>query len=46
MAEKDKTTDSHEDKEQEDYKSKYLYLLAEMDNYRKSRDREMSQYSK
>jgi molecular chaperone GrpE len=30
----------------EDYKSKYLYLLAEMDNYRKIRDKERDQYSK
>ncbi len=46
MAEKDKTTDSHEDKEQEDYKSKYLYLLAEMDNYRKTKDKESAQSSR
>lgn len=32
------------DQQEEDYKSKYLYLLAEMDNYRKLKEREKEQY--
>ncbi|EFD92431.1 MAG: GrpE protein [Candidatus Parvarchaeum acidophilus ARMAN-5] len=32
--------------ENEDYKSKYLYLLAEVDNYKKSKDKEIIEYIK
>ena len=38
------TEDNVEQQQETDYKSKYLYLLAEMDNYRKTRDRELSEY--
>ncbi len=31
---------------EEDYKSKYLYLLAEIDNYRKSQEKELEQHYK
>jgi molecular chaperone GrpE len=45
----DAATESKEDAGQQqetDYKSKYIYLLAEMDNYRKARDKELSEYIK
>jgi len=32
------------DQQGEDYKTKYLYLLAEMDNYRKLKEKEKEQY--
>ncbi|MCW1301621.1 MAG: nucleotide exchange factor GrpE [Candidatus Parvarchaeota archaeon] len=41
-----KETNAEAGSEQEDYKSKYLYLLAEMDNYRKLRDKEKELYFK
>ena len=40
----DVATSNKEESTEEDYKSKYLYLLAEMDNYRKLRDKEKEQY--
>ena len=30
--------------QQEDYKSKYLYLLAEVENYKKAKDKEIREY--
>lgn len=36
----DKTSESKEEQEQEDYKKKYFYLAAEMDNMRKRFERE------
>ncbi len=35
-----------EEKQEEDYQSKYLYLLAEVDNYKKNKERELSEYVK
>ncbi|MGC8516600.1 MAG: nucleotide exchange factor GrpE [Candidatus Acidifodinimicrobium sp.] len=46
MAEEPIKPEQEANNEPEDYKSKYLYLLAEMDNYRKIRDKEREQYSK
>ncbi|MCL4400606.1 nucleotide exchange factor GrpE [Candidatus Parvarchaeota archaeon] len=52
MAEGDSIDAEDEKKEElnvgdkEDYKAKYLYLLAEIDNYRKARDKESTDYAK
>jgi molecular chaperone GrpE len=35
-----------EQNKEEDYKSKYLYLLAEVDNYKKSKEKELVEYIK
>ncbi|MEM0142999.1 MAG: nucleotide exchange factor GrpE [Candidatus Parvarchaeum sp.] len=41
-------TDIEKQREQneDDYKSKYLYLLAEVDNYKKSKEKELVEYIK
>ncbi len=42
-----KENEEREEKElEEDYKSKYLYLLAEVDNYRKSQEKELTEHYK
>lgn len=32
--------------DEEDYRSKYLYLLAEVDNYKKNKEKELAEYVK
>ena len=38
--------EKQEEQNEEDYKSKYLYLLAEVDNYKKSKEKELVEYIK
>ena len=38
--------EKQEEQNEEDYKSKYLYLLAEVDNYKKSKEKELVEYMK
>ena len=38
--------DKQEDETEEDYKTKYLYLLAEVDNYKKNKEKELVEYIK
>jgi len=40
----DVNVEEQEEKNEEDYKSKYMYLLAEVDNYKKSKDKELIEY--
>lgn len=40
----DDKSESNPNAEEEDYKSKYLYLLAETDNYRKAKDKELTEH--
>jgi molecular chaperone GrpE len=37
-------TDENNDKAEEDYKSKYLYLLAEVENYKRTKEKEIGNY--
>ncbi|MGC8533431.1 MAG: nucleotide exchange factor GrpE [Candidatus Parvarchaeum sp.] len=38
--------EKQEEQSEEDYKSKYMYLLAEVDNYKKSKEKELVEYIK
>lgn len=40
----DINVENQEEQKEEDYKSKYLYLLAEVDNYKKSKEKELVEY--
>ena len=42
----DINVENQEEQKEEDYKSKYLYLLAEVDNYKKSKEKEIVEYIK
>ena len=43
-AAQDVDDEKQEEKDEEDYKSKYMYLLAEVDNYKKSKEKELVEY--
>ena len=45
-AAQDTNVEKQEEQNEEDYKSKYMYLLAEVDNYKKSKDKELVEYVK
>jgi molecular chaperone GrpE len=45
-AAQDVNVEKHEEQTEDDYKSKYLYLLAEVDNYKKSKEKELVEYIK
>ena len=38
--------EKQKDETEEDYKTKYLYLLAEVDNYKKNKEKELVEYIK
>ena len=40
----DLNAEKQEEQNEEDYKSKYMYLLAEVDNYKKSKEKELVEY--
>ena len=43
-AAQDANAGKQEEQNEEDYKSKYMYLLAEVDNYKKSKEKELVEY--
>ena len=45
-AAQDINDEKQEEQNEEDYKSKYMYLLAEVDNYKKSKEKELVEYIK
>ncbi|MCL4372945.1 nucleotide exchange factor GrpE [Candidatus Parvarchaeota archaeon] len=45
-AAQDANAGKQEEQNEEDYKSKYMYLLAEVDNYKKSKEKELVEYMK
>ncbi|EEZ92631.1 MAG: GrpE protein, partial [Candidatus Parvarchaeum acidiphilum ARMAN-4] len=45
-AAQDLNVENKEEQNDEDYKNKYLYLLAEVDNYKKSKEKELVEYIK
>ncbi len=42
----EKNEDNSAENEDKDYKERYLYLLAEVDNYKKSKEKELFEYVK